>query len=251
MAGAAKESERAVEQLNAAQKRHLSRLERTAVEMERGRAGYLEFKAAQLGITNEAAPFITRMRQSEAAVGKLGLSAKQTTAAMRLLPAQITDIVTSLASGQPAYLVAIQQGGQLKDSFGGIVPAARALLSVFTPLKIAIGGGLAVIGGLIAAYNAGSREADAFNRALIMTGNAAGVSTGQLVTMSRNIDAIAGTQARAAEVLAALASTGMVSGAVLERVGATVVKMTREMGISTEEAVKQFAELGKDPVKAS
>ncbi|WP_315897196.1 phage tail length tape measure family protein, partial [Streptomyces sp. P9(2023)] len=59
---------------------------------------------------------------------------------MRNVPAQITDITTSLIGGQPAYLVAIQQGGQLKDMFGGIVPAARALastlVSMINPLTI-------------------------------------------------------------------------------------------------------------------
>ncbi|MFN7050230.1 phage tail length tape measure family protein, partial [Proteus mirabilis] len=38
--------------------------------------------------------------------------------AMRHLPAQMTDIVTSLASGMPVWMVMIQQGGQIKDSFG-------------------------------------------------------------------------------------------------------------------------------------
>lgn len=45
---------------------------------------------------------------------------------MRMLPMQITGVVTSLASGMPVYMVAIQQGGQLKDSFGGIGAAAKA-----------------------------------------------------------------------------------------------------------------------------
>lgn len=250
MAGAAKESERAVEQLNAAQKRHLSRLERTAVEMERGRAGYLEFKAAQLGITNEAAPFITRMRQSEAAVGKLGLSAKQTTAAMRLLPAQITDIVTGLASGQPAYLVAIQQGGQLKDSFGGVVPAAKALAGVFTPLRIAIGGVAGAAIGLAIAYNQGSKEAEAYNRALITTGNLAGITTGQLQAMAAAIaQSSSSTQGQAAEALAGLVGAGVTGN--LQGKAAALVETSKRLGIEVADLVKQYAELGKDPVKAS
>src|SRR5690606_25958809 len=45
------------------------------------------------------------------------ISAGQYSMAMRQLPMQITDVVTGLISGQPAYMVAIQQGGQLRDSF--------------------------------------------------------------------------------------------------------------------------------------
>ena len=40
---------------------------------------------------------------------------------------QTTDIVTSLAGGQNPFLVMIQQGGQLKDLFGGIGPMFKAL----------------------------------------------------------------------------------------------------------------------------
>ena len=58
---------------------------------------------------------------------KYGVSAKQTAAAMRGVPAQMTDIIVSLQGGQRPMTVLLQQGGQLKDMFGGIVPAARAL----------------------------------------------------------------------------------------------------------------------------
>ncbi|OVB67421.1 tail protein, partial [Escherichia coli] len=40
-------------------------------------------------------------------------------AAMRTLPAQFTDIVTQLAGGQNPFLIMLQQGGQISDSFGG------------------------------------------------------------------------------------------------------------------------------------
>ncbi len=38
---------------------------------------------------------------------------------MRTLPAQFTDIVTQLAGGQNPFLIMLQQGGQISDSFGG------------------------------------------------------------------------------------------------------------------------------------
>src|SRR5690606_13533295 len=46
------------------------------------------------------------------------LSAKQTTAALRQVPAQLTDIIVSLQGGQAPLTVLLQQGGQLKDVFG-------------------------------------------------------------------------------------------------------------------------------------
>jgi phage-related minor tail protein len=52
-----------------------------------------------------------------------GISAKQLAAANRMLPAQMTDITVGLATGQNPITVALQQGGQLKDMYGGIAPA--------------------------------------------------------------------------------------------------------------------------------
>ncbi len=56
-----------------------------------------------------------------------GMSAAQLAFATRQLPGQFTDIFTSLASGQNPMTVFIRQGGQLKDTFGGVGPAAKAM----------------------------------------------------------------------------------------------------------------------------
>lgn len=112
----------------------------------------LEMKAAQLGVSQEAAPYIARLKEQEKQIQKLGISTGQYKQAMAQLPMQITDVVTSLASGMPVWLVAIQQGGQIKDSFGGASNALKALLSFLNPVNVAFGllsGTLA-----IAAYNA-------------------------------------------------------------------------------------------------
>ncbi len=53
------------------------------------------------------------------AAQKAGISVGQYKAAMRTLPAQFTDIATQLAGGQNPWLILLQQGGQVKDSFGG------------------------------------------------------------------------------------------------------------------------------------
>ena len=59
-----------------------------------------------------------KLRELESANTR-GLSAAQMTNNLRMAPAQMTDIVTSLASGQKPMTVLLQQGGQLKDMFGG------------------------------------------------------------------------------------------------------------------------------------
>ncbi len=57
---------------------------------------------------------------------KTGMSAKQTANNRRMIPAQFTDIIVSLQAGQNPLQVFLQQGGQLKDIFGGVGPALKA-----------------------------------------------------------------------------------------------------------------------------
>jgi chromosome segregation ATPase len=118
-AAAAREAAQAEAQAAATKEQFINRLREQAETMNLTTAELLQYKAAQLGISAEAAPFIQKITDQNAAMSKGGISAGQYAQAMRYLPMQITDVVTSLASGMPVWMVAIQQGGQIKDSFGG------------------------------------------------------------------------------------------------------------------------------------
>lgn len=251
MTRAGKETTIAAGQIDSATKRLIQQIEREAIMAEKGRAGWLEYRAAQIGASDAAAPFLARLRATQGQMGGLAMSARQTTAAMRMLPMQMTDVVTSLASGAPVWMVAIQQGGQIKDSFGGIVPAARALTSVFTPLRLAMGGVAGVAAGLALAYKQGSEEADAYTRAIVMTGNVAGVTAGQLAVMADNVSRVTGTHSEAAAALAAFVGAGDVATGSLERFTATALELEKRGGVAIEETVQAFAKLGREPLKAS
>ncbi|HFN0463010.1 TPA: phage tail length tape measure family protein [Klebsiella quasipneumoniae subsp. similipneumoniae] len=67
------------------------------------------------------------LEKTQAQLGKTGQSATQTANAMRMIPAQMTDIVVGLSTGQSPFMVLMQQGGQLKDMFGGIGPAIKGV----------------------------------------------------------------------------------------------------------------------------
>lgn len=95
------------------------------------RAELLEMKAAQLGVSEQAAPLIAKLKAQDDQFKALGISAGQYSQAMRMLPVQLTDVAVSLASGMPLWMVALQQGSQIKDSFGGIVPMFQALKREF------------------------------------------------------------------------------------------------------------------------
>jgi len=67
------------------------------------------------------------LSRQEAAARRAGISVGQYSAALRTLPAQFTDIATQLAGGQSPFLILLQQGGHIKDSFGGLGPMLQAL----------------------------------------------------------------------------------------------------------------------------
>lgn len=187
-----------------------------------------------------------------AALNGMGISAKQTAAALRGVPAQFTDIITSLQGGQAPLTVLLQQGGQLKDMFGGIGNAARALggyvAGLVNPYTVAA----AAIGGIAFAFEKGAQEQREFQKALILTGNAAGVTANLLSQAAANIDAASGaTQGKAAEALLTFVNAGVRGRESLERFTASAIEFERAGGGSIEKVAENFAKLGKDPLKAS
>ncbi|MCT5282787.1 phage tail length tape measure family protein, partial [Pseudomonas aeruginosa] len=227
------------------------------------------------------------------AMAVAGISAGQYRQAMRQLPAQITDVVTSLASGMPIWLVAIQQGGQIKDSFGGVGATFQALgdkiksffgvastaseglgeiargadaaavsannaRTAMTGLSGA-GSAFAIVGvaaaaagvALAAAYEKGRSEATELNKAIILTGNYAGTSAGQLSAMAAAIAKANGTQYEAVAVLSEITATGKFTVDQIELVASTAIAMQDATGKAVSETVAEFSKLAEDPVRAS
>jgi phage-related minor tail protein len=244
---ALEEKERA-ERQSAGQNAFIESLRAQSQAIGKSRVDLLEMQAAQMGVGTQAAPFIARLRASEQGLDRMGVSAAQTAAALRQLPAQFSDIVVSLQGGQAPLTVLLQQGSQIKDSFGGAGEAARALggyvLGLVNPFAL----GAAALGVLALAYNAGAKEADAYRKSIVLTGNASGTTVSQLQAYAQQISAVVGTQGAAAESLAAMAATGKVSSAVLREAGEAAVQYGRATGESVADIAGQFASLAREPL---
>ncbi len=193
----------------------------------------------------------TALGGADAALNKTGMSAKATAAALRNVPAQFTDIVVSLQGGQAPLTVLLQQGGQLKDMFGGVGPAVKALggyvLGLVNPFTVAA----AAVGVLGYAYYKGSEEAVGFQKALITSGNAAGTTADRLSGMAAQVSATVGTTGAAAEVLTQLAGSGKVAAGSFVEITEAALQWRDATGRAVEEAVAEFVKIGKDPVAAA
>ncbi|WP_145568438.1 phage tail tape measure protein [Yersinia mollaretii] len=210
-----------------------------------------EYKAAQLGMTQQAAPFIAKLKEQEDAWKKGTVSAGQYRMAMRQLPMQFTDIATSIAGGMPLYMIAIQQGGQIKDSFGGIGNASKALLSLITPMTVGLVGAAAVVGGLALAYYKGAAENEEFNKQLILTGNYAGRTASQLQAMAKGLSGNGLTQSALSSAMAKVVGTGSFDSSQIEMVTLAAAKMEQATGQSIDATVNNFKRLQDEPLKAA
>jgi hypothetical protein len=173
-------------------------------------------------------------------MSKTGISAKQTAAALRGVPAQFTDIAVSLQGGQAPLTVLLQQGGQLKDMFGGVGPAAKALggyvAGLINPLTLA---GAAVAGFTLAAYK-GYEQAEQYRKALTQTGGAAGRTADDLIAMS---NAIAGGRnfEEAGQAVLALAENGRLTGEAFTEVARAATEMSVATGKSAGDIAEQLS----------
>ncbi|HCB0957592.1 TPA: phage tail length tape measure family protein [Klebsiella pneumoniae] len=184
-------------------------------------------------------------------LGKTGQSAAQTAYAMRMIPAQMTDIIVGLSTGQSPFMVLMQQGGQLKDMFGGIGPAIKGVggyvLGLINPVTLAA----AAVGVLGLAYYKGSQEQGEFYKSLTLNGNLVGKTTGQLADMAARVSVVANsTTGVTAATLNQIVSSGKVAAVSLERVTTAVVEISEATGIATEKLVGDFNDIAADPVAA-
>nr|WP_322436809.1 phage tail tape measure protein [Enterobacter hormaechei] len=194
---------------------------------------------------------IARLKEQEESWKSGAISAGQYRNAMRYLPMQMTDIVTSLASGMPVYMVAIQQGGQLRDSFGGVGNALKAMLSMVTPARVAIGG---LAGAVLIAAKAGSdyfTAYDEINKAIIRTGNIAGTSALQIMASSQSISAsIGATVGTVQSLMTELVGIGSMTQQQLEKATKATALAVETGIVSAQDITKAYKDIDKDPVKA-
>lgn len=183
---------------------------------------------------------------------KQAMSAKAMSAAMRNVPAQFTDIVTSLQGGQRPLSVLLQQGGQLKDMFGGIGPAVRALgtyvVGLINPFTLAA----VAIAAFVFPFIKGRQEMENFNRSLELTGGQAGVTADQLGMMAKSMDSMADvTRGKAAEALNVFVQAGIGGEQNLDKFTRAAIRLEQAGGPAIEDTAKAFKDLEKAPVQSA
>jgi len=246
------------QQLAGAEKRRIDTMIKQADIVGMNKAQQIAYSAALRTsgplldeITRKLARNQTAAQGATTELNKYGVSLKQQAAAMRGVPAQMTDIFVSLQGGQRPMTVLLQQGGQLKDMFGGIVPAAQALgtqlAAMINPATIAAGALAAVA---YAGYSAVEQQA-AFERVLISTGGYAGVAADDYQELVARLDAVAGiSRGGASDALMKVAASGKFAGEQFDIVSRAAARMSVSTGQEVDKTVSKFEAIAKSPVDA-
>ncbi|XJI43113.1 phage tail tape measure protein [Escherichia coli] len=181
------------------------------------------------------------------AAQKAGISVGQYKAAMRTLPAQFTDIATQLAGGQNPWLILLQQGGQVKDSFGGMIPMFRGLAGAIT-LPMVGATSLAVATGALAyAWYQGNSTLSDFNKTLVLSGNQAGLTADRILALSRAGQAAGLTFNQTSESLTALVNAGVRGGEQFDAINQSVARFASASGVEVDKVAEAFGKLTTDP----
>jgi phage-related minor tail protein len=190
-----------------------------------------------------------RLLQQAAAYDKIADSAKNAAGATFKmneqqkinLTYQTTDFFTQIASGQSPFIAALQQGGQLKDTMGGVGNMFRAIGSLFTPFSVGLGSvaiGLGAVG--LAAYQS-SEDIAKLKDALTLSGNYSEITEESFVKLSHTL---AGqTRSSIADVKEAflgLISSGQFTEQSIAAVAKAVVTYAEIAGVSATEATQKL-----------
>jgi phage-related minor tail protein len=182
-------------------------------------------------------------------------TARELQFALRGLPAQFTDIAVSLASGQRPMMVLLQQGGQIKDMFGGIGPAARAmggyivgLVNPFTVAAAAVG----VYAIALAHAESAARGLNTLQAQPAGTGRSGMFSTDELKDFLKEIQLAPGvTRDVASSIVSELSKARNIGGDLFRDLGKSAADYAKATGTDIPTAAKALANAFEDPEKGA
>ena len=228
----------------------LSRLAERRSSLEANKGSYTQEQYERISSNLDAAR--DKALRYKSALSGTALSAKQLQMAQAGLPAQFTDIIVSLQGGQAPLTVFLQQGGQIKDMFGGVKPAlkgvAEAVMGLVNPWTVAA----AAAAAFFLLMKNGEGELAQLQNALITTGNEAGKTAGQLATMARDLaEQGSGSIGKNTDALEQLVQSAKVPPELFEKITKSAVGFSSATGLALDKVIDDFTSLGDEPVKAA
>lgn len=252
-------SERANAVLKAGRKANIASQEETLAELDARHDAFLAATRSYYGSLTQAQQAAYAEQEATA---NAQIEREYQSAAARLDAAVAVDTETAALEGNTAAgganymttmglteaMAGLSRGSLAEASMGFARLGSRSsvLAGIMSPLGLTIMGSAAAIGALGFAAVEGARESAKFSDALLVTHDAAGLTSGQIEQMA---DALAGgstTIGAAQEALLALAQSGKISGNAFKEAGQAVVDFSDLTGENTQQAAKYVEQLAGD-----
>ena len=187
---------------------------------------------------NKAMSGLAEQRNSVNGIRRQALEMRGLNLESAAVQRNLTQLLTYSASGQ--WGMAGRQVVQLGNEAG----IARIAMSGIGLAAVGAAAGIAV---LTVATAKGWLEMRAYERALIATGRAAGVTTGQLVDIADEVGSDSGAFSNANKALQSLVSSGLIAGDSLTDATRAAVNLATLTGRSIEDTTKDIIRLSKEP----
>lgn len=219
---------------------------------EQGRASALlgkglltqdEYASVVEGIGRKFTAAGAQARSFGQAVETQGQQARITARQLAQLQPQLNDIFTTLTTGMSPLTVALQQGPQITQIFGGIGATFRAI----PPVALGAAAALAAVGIPLAIILSRASdlaaESRTFNVALAAMGRQGQTTAGQLNELVEKLRDVGVARDEARSAVSTLVRTPNLAGAEIPRLASMAPDLAAAMGSSTSEAARQLAEL--------
>ena len=159
-----------------------------------------------------------------------------------------SDSLGGLAEGANTAADAAKNAKEATDALSTATPPLSSAFGLVVAGAVAVAAAIATV---IYGYSQGSKEADKYNQALVLTGNRAGKTADQLASMAQQVAATNGTVGEAAASLVLIANSGTIASDSFKTVADAAAAMEDATGQAVEKTVAEFAKIGKDPVAAA
>ena len=219
----------------------LTKVEEIQMQIDTGRFKYATDTVKKSLLDRAAAYDKVAQAATKANDAESGKAGGLTNFQRAALSYQTTDIVTSLAGGQNPMMVLLQQGGQLKDQFGGLKPLFSAITEVLTPMRLALGGVIGSLGMMALAFYKGQEESTKFRNSLILTGEFVGISEQRFNGLAESIRTNFGSSiSQTKDVLQQLVSSGKFTYTSLQSVAEAIAKIASLSGESASNVAQSL-----------
>ncbi|WP_460211455.1 phage tail tape measure protein, partial [Escherichia coli] len=143
--------------------------------------------------------------------------------------------------------ILLQQGGQVKDSFGGMIPMFRGLAGAITLPMVGVTSLAVATGALVYAWYQGDSTLSAFNKTLVLSGHQSGLTADRMLVLSRAGQAAGLTFNQTSESLSALVKAGVSGEAQIASISQSVARFSSASGVEVDKVAEAFGKLTTDP----